>query len=239
MRNFYIITGHNRVGKTTLARLLRNNLETREAPHHTAILPFGEYLKKELEANGFPRIFIDEKSPESRALMRSHGAARRSLDNNHFVAQWEREAAGFINNHGSNTSIISDDVYHHNELAAMARMAASCNAALHIIVVRRDGFRPDEEALKSPSVKEAEEIIDIFGILARENPTVSNPVFGRDLPALAYEDGSFYKYHITPHYTQEDVRILSTARIVFVYNEYRTPESYTYYLQGEIIPQLT
>ena len=146
-KNLILITGRNRAGKTTLANWIRDEIPK------TSLIPFAKALKDELVNCGFPYEFLAEKSQEARRLMQAYGDAKRKLDPEYFLTQWERS----LFNNGEDF-VVADDMYHWKEL----HRAIAIPVKRFVILVLRPLPQLTEEDLKYASVRESVEMMRVF-----------------------------------------------------------------------------
>lgn len=220
----YLITGHNRVGKSTIARLVHEAEEARgNCP--SRILPFGEGLRDELEDMGIPRSYLFEKSPRARRLMRAYGDARREIDPLHFVNIWQEEAnrwAWGASDTWERMTLIADDVYHLNELLGALQTAEALQMEPVIIIVRKEGLSPtDEDLALYDSVRETAQILDFFDYIPDKTT--------QELTASEVLQGNKYLFD------QSEMDLILTATVQFVYNDSETLEEYERLLNKVIL----
>lgn len=139
------ISGHNRLGKSTLANYLKHNYEK----SHTVIKKsFAENLRSEIYKN-FNPDWIEEKSSEARRLLRAWGDARRVQNSMYFV----NPIINALKNLNTNFVVIIDDVYHVNEFFYLNTLPNVKN-----IFVETSFFRLDHADLQYQSVLQTETI---------------------------------------------------------------------------------
>lgn len=153
-KTIYAILGFNRSGKTTIGRILGRRLT--EAGYRISYLPFGEILKRELtdQIPWVTREWIDEKSPEVRALMRSYGDAVRSLDHCYFVDLWRSQVE-----RSDHDIVIVDDVYHVNEFEEVLMLDDHIPVLLH---VDRFEAHPNKSDMSYQSVRQSVDLSYLF-----------------------------------------------------------------------------
>lgn len=211
METSIVITGHNRVGKTTLALLLLDNL-VRQKGLNVFYLPFGSGLRQELIDSGFTKSYLDSKTPAARRLLRAFGDARREAEGSDYYANvWLREAREAKSNFGSRDVIyIADDVYHLIEAKAMLTMPGLQKA--YFVGVNRPGFDPNEEAMLYDSVKETRLLMGCFSKANLKTRSKIHKVVGSsgNIPPL---------------------------KTLFVENVYNNTEEYIDYLEEYVLPK--
>lgn len=210
----FIIFGHNRTGKTTLANEI--NKKYRDT-HQVFFLPFGAGLRSELYAAGFSPEYIAAKSPKARQLMRAFGDARREPNPNYYVDYWYDLYQKFDNTRDQFRPVVvmADDTYHLEEVRRMLRLYIK---QTFLIAVERPGFAPSPEHISQfDSVRETEELMRMFH---------SAPNFDR-IKILEKVQEVFHPY-VSKTYT----------KTLFVDNAYNDLESYKQYLHEKILPNL-
>jgi len=155
MMHIIAITGRNRAGKTTLAKALQ--LEAELKNKNVDYYPFAQPLKEELVSAGFNWFYLKNKSKKARRLMQAYGDAKRELDSDYFLKVWEerveRASVSGVD------FLISDDLYHWREVAALCRYATKGGFSVTVILVHNPTLPTlTAEDLKYDSVKEQQEI---------------------------------------------------------------------------------
>lgn len=130
------IAGHNRVGKSSLARQLKQ--EYAALGMTAEIYSFASTLRYEIYKE-FDRDWLEKKSPEARKLLRAWGDARRSKDPMYFVKPLVSKMK-ILQDKKDHVSII-DDVYHVNEFFHLNFLPNVKNILVQKILHRI----PDEE----------------------------------------------------------------------------------------------
>ena len=170
------ITGRNRVGKTTLARLIRDEAE-KNKKISVKIVPFAEILKKRIVEAGFPREFLDKKSYEARRLMQAYGDAARALNPRVFIDVWVQDVER-LRSEGT-TLVIADDMYHVLELNTLLDFAGDADGNWDVYLINVENPRvpfPSEKALEYASVREQIEIsVKIMEMKEEGLPNVKFP----------------------------------------------------------------
>lgn len=215
MNHVYIVTGYNRVGKTTLAHILEETI-TQQGLGRFKTFPFGEELKKELVRAGFTRPYLDAKSEKARRLMRAYGDAVRESVANHFVDLWKKSVEEWLSKADpkENQFIAADDVYHHIELSAMLDLAEKHHARTTIICVARDGFFPTQEEITNyDSVKESSQIFDMI-------------------------ESGFQKDNINKIYNDKILQQIKNSHILTIHNNYENIVGYKVHLQQSVVPTI-
>lgn len=146
------IAGHNRVGKSSLAKQLKQ--EYAALGMDAEIYSFANTLRYEIYKD-FDKTWVEEKSPEARRLLRAWGDARRSTDSMYFVKPLISKLK-ILQNKKDHVSII-DDVYHVNEFFYLNFLPNVQN-----ILVQKILHRIPDEDFTFESVRQTEVIQGFF-----------------------------------------------------------------------------
>lgn len=142
------IAGHNKVGKSSLAKQLKQSYQTLGMT--AEIYSFASTLRYEVY-KAFDKDWVETKSPEARRLLRAWGDARRSTDSMYFVKPLISKLK-IIQEKKDYVSII-DDVYHANEFFYLNTLIDVKN-----ILVQKIFHRIPDEDFTFESVKQTEAI---------------------------------------------------------------------------------
>lgn len=142
------IAGHNRVGKSSMAKQLKQ--EYTALGMTAEIYSFASVLRNEIYSE-FDKEWLEKKSPEARKLLRAWGDARRSTDSMYFVKPLIAKMK-ILQNRKDHVSII-DDVYHVNEFCYLNFLPNVQN-----ILVQRILHRIPDEDFVFESVRQTEVI---------------------------------------------------------------------------------
>lgn len=143
------IAGHNKIGKSTLARWLKD--EYTRSGRSVEIYSFAQTLRYELYQQ-FDKEWLEKKSNEARRLFRAWGDARRAQNSMYFVDPLIKRLK--VMQGMSNHVAIIDDVYHVNEFFYLNLLLDVKN-----IFIQKTFHKVNDEDFVFDSVRQTEVIL--------------------------------------------------------------------------------
>lgn len=143
------IAGHNKIGKSTLAKWLKEDYT--KAGKTAEIYSFAQTLRYELYQQ-FDKDWLEKKSNEARRLFRAWGDARRSQNSMYFVDPLIKRLK--IMQNMENHVAIVDDVYHVNEFFHLNMLSNVKN-----IFIQKTFHKVNDEDFVFDSVRQTEVVL--------------------------------------------------------------------------------